>query len=221
MSICILSSVIPNEHSISKLSDLTGIPVRTIRSYIQQGLIPRPNSLGRGATYPDAALDRLFAIKAFREVDGISLEEIRARFLTLSQSEIIEKSDPYRRSLQTAPDGSNTTALDYLTQLRRTMGGEWAGDGVIPGTSRTSTGRGSPTGPGAVETPIDRALTQMASLAGGISTRRVAKADPWIRFPINPDIELHVRGAAVGVDRGKFELLVDYIREALFGNDSR
>ena len=129
--------MISNEHSISELSDLTGIPVRTIRSYIQQGLIPGPHSLGRGATYPDTALDRLFAIKAFREVDGISLEEIRARFLTLSQSEIIEKSDPYRRSLRTAPDGSNTTALDYLTQLRRTMGGGWAGDGVIPGTSHS------------------------------------------------------------------------------------
>ena len=210
-----------HEYSISELSDLTGIPVRTIRSYIQQGLIPRPRSLGRGATYSSTALDRLFAIKAYREVDGNSFEEIRAKFLTLSQNEIAEKADPYRRSTNAGAVVGNTSALDYLTQLRNAMGGEWTGETTSSISPQSPTGSASVPEASATETPIDRALSRMAALASRGSTRRSTKADPWITLAVNQDIELRIRGAAVGADLGKYELLVDYIREALFGEDNR
>ncbi len=208
------------EYSISELSELTGIPVRTIRSYIQQGLIPRPRSLGRGATYSSTALDRLFAIKAYREVDGNSFEEIRAKFLTLSQDEITEKADPYRRSTQSGTAGDNASALDYLTQLRNAMGGEWTGEVASSGTPKSSTSVASLSEISSTDSPIDRALERMAGLASSGPTRRSTKSDPWIKLVVNQDIELHIREAAVGADLGKYELLVDYIREALFGEDS-
>jgi DNA-binding transcriptional MerR regulator len=212
--------MMPTDYSISELSAHVGIPVRTIRSYVQQGLIPGPNSLGRGARYSEDALDRLFAIKAFREVDGISMEEIRARFLTLSRREIAEKADPYRNSIRPETEGSGINALDYLDNLRNAMGGSWAGDGMTSSAAHPSQKSEVPGTSDANDTPVDRALSRLATLSQGINSRRTAKADPWIRFPINADIEIHVRGTAVGGDKSKYELLADYIREALLGESN-
>ena len=220
MSYCIIYFMTPTDYSISELAALTRIPVRTIRSYVQQGLVPGPNSLGRGARYSVGALDRLFAIKAFREVDGISMEEIRARFLTLSRREIAEKADPYRHSIRPDSESSGSNALDYLDNLRNAMGGNWAGEDRTRSATRPSQQSNLTRSADDNDTPIDRALTRLVALAQGINSKRTAKADPWIRFPINADVEIHVRGTAVGGDTSKYELLADYIREALIGESN-
>ena len=50
-------------YSLTQLQQLSGEPVRRIRSYIQQDLLPRPKQLGRNARYSKATLTRLLAIK--------------------------------------------------------------------------------------------------------------------------------------------------------------
>ena len=210
----------PTDYSISELTALTKIPVRTIRSYVQQGLIPGPNSLGRGARYSVGALDRLFAIKAFREVDGMSMEEIRARFLTLSHREIAEKADPYRHSIRPDSESRGSNALDYLDNLRNAMGGHWAGEGRTRSATHLSQQSNPTSAADDNDTPVDRALARLVALAQGINFKRTTKADPWIRFPITADVEIHVRGTAVGGDTSKYELLADYIREALIGESN-
>ena len=210
----------PTDYSISELTALTKIPVRTIRSYVQQGLIPGPNSLGRGARYSVGALDRLFAIKAFREVDGISMEEIRARFLTLSRRDIAEKAGPYRHSMRPDAENSGSNALDYLDNLRNAMGGSWSGEGKSRSAAHLSQQSNVTISADDNDTPVDRAITRLVTLGQGINFKRTAKADPWVRFPITADIEIHVRGTAVGGDTRKYQLLADYIREALIGESN-
>ncbi|WP_353738343.1 helix-turn-helix domain-containing protein [Limnobacter sp.] len=62
--------------SLDELCTLTGLQKRTVRFYIQSGLVPRPEGEKRGAYYLPIHLDTLLRIKTLTEA-GISLERIR------------------------------------------------------------------------------------------------------------------------------------------------
>jgi DNA-binding transcriptional MerR regulator len=62
--------------AIGELADLGGISRRTVRYYVQEGLLPPPLGLGRGNHYGREHLDRLLQLKALQE-GGRSLDEIR------------------------------------------------------------------------------------------------------------------------------------------------
>jgi len=63
-------------YAIGELADLGGISRRTVRYYIQEGLLPAPFGVGRGNHYGREHLDRLLQLKALQEA-GRSLDEIR------------------------------------------------------------------------------------------------------------------------------------------------
>jgi DNA-binding transcriptional MerR regulator len=65
-------------YNIDELADLGGVSRRTVRYYVQEGLIPPPLGVGRGRHYGRSHLDRLLEVKARQEA-GLSLEQIRAR----------------------------------------------------------------------------------------------------------------------------------------------
>jgi DNA-binding transcriptional MerR regulator len=62
---------------IEELAGLAGVSRRTVRYYIQEGLLPAPLGVGRGRHYDQGHLDRLLRVKAWQEA-GRSLDEIRA-----------------------------------------------------------------------------------------------------------------------------------------------
>ena len=62
--------------SLDELSGLLDLPRRTVRYYIQIGLIDRPEGAGRGAHYSTRHLDQLLEIKKWQEA-GLSLDRIR------------------------------------------------------------------------------------------------------------------------------------------------
>ncbi len=55
---------------------LAGVPKRTVRYYIQLGLVDRPIGETRAAQYVQAHLDQLLAVKQLAAA-GVSLERIR------------------------------------------------------------------------------------------------------------------------------------------------
>ncbi len=66
-----------NRYSIQELAELGDVSRRTVRYYVQEGLIPAPTGVGRGRHYDHTHLDRLLDVKA-RQAAGHSLDEIRA-----------------------------------------------------------------------------------------------------------------------------------------------
>ena len=62
--------------TLEQLCTLTSLPKRTVRYYIQIGLIPRPVGENRGARYLGSHLDTLLRIKQLTEA-GLSLERVR------------------------------------------------------------------------------------------------------------------------------------------------
>ena len=63
-------------YSVGELADLGGVSRRTVRYYVQEGLLPTPLGVGRGDHYGREHLERLLQVKALQEA-GRTLDEIR------------------------------------------------------------------------------------------------------------------------------------------------
>lgn len=63
---------------IETLASLTKTSRRTIRFYVQEGLLPAPEGETRAADYGDAHLERLLAIRRL-QLEGLTLAGIRRR----------------------------------------------------------------------------------------------------------------------------------------------
>jgi DNA-binding transcriptional MerR regulator len=63
------------QYTIEELSEQSGFTRRTIRYYIQEGLLEAPAGRGRGGFYNDSHLTRLRYIKSLQE-KGLSLTAI-------------------------------------------------------------------------------------------------------------------------------------------------
>lgn len=64
------------EHTLSELCVLVGMPVRTVRYYVQQGLVDKPRGETRAARYGHAHVEQLLLIKKWT-ASGVSLDRIR------------------------------------------------------------------------------------------------------------------------------------------------
>jgi DNA-binding transcriptional MerR regulator len=63
-------------YAIDELASLGGVSRRTVRYYVQEGLIPAPLGLGRGNHYTPEHLEQLLRVKALQDA-GRTLDEIR------------------------------------------------------------------------------------------------------------------------------------------------
>jgi DNA-binding transcriptional MerR regulator len=63
-------------YAVGDLADLGGVSRRTVRYYVQEGLLPTPHGVGRGNHYGAEHLERLLKVKSLQEA-GRTLEEIR------------------------------------------------------------------------------------------------------------------------------------------------
>ena len=61
---------------IEELAALAGLPRRTVRYYIQEGLVDRPSGSRKGATYGGRHLEQLLSIRRWKD-SGLTLERIR------------------------------------------------------------------------------------------------------------------------------------------------
>ena len=67
----------PAKYGIAELAALGGVSRRTVRYYVQRGLLPAPSGTGRGKHYGEEHLERLIQVRRWQE-DGKSLAEIEA-----------------------------------------------------------------------------------------------------------------------------------------------
>ena len=63
-------------YAIGDLATLAGVSRRTVRYYVQEGLIPPPHGVGRGNHYGPEHLEQILRVKALQEA-GRTLDEIR------------------------------------------------------------------------------------------------------------------------------------------------
>jgi DNA-binding transcriptional MerR regulator len=78
------------QYNIEELSELSGFTRRTIRYYIQGGLLEPPAGRGRGGFYYDSHLEKLLYIKSLQE-KGLSLAAI-SKSLKPGETETVDYS---------------------------------------------------------------------------------------------------------------------------------
>ena len=64
------------QHSLNDLCVLADLPIRTVRYYVQTGLVDRPDGGTKGAKYGAKHLEQLLLIKKWSAA-GVSLERIK------------------------------------------------------------------------------------------------------------------------------------------------
>ena len=65
------------DYLLDDLASLTGLPVRTVRYYIQLGLVDRPHGAGKGARYAQTHVEQLLTVRKWQQA-GLALDRIAA-----------------------------------------------------------------------------------------------------------------------------------------------
>jgi DNA-binding transcriptional MerR regulator len=173
------------------LSDLCGrggVTARTIRYYVQQGLLPSPG-LGAGARYTEAHLARLRLIRRLQS-EHLPLAEIRRSLEALDD-------DAIRALLKAPPPRKGPAATSAVDYVRSILGGN--------ASSPVARGRRPP--------PVPN-LPPAASAGGSARAGRlVADRAQWERIALTADVELHVRRPLSREDNRRVEKLLEKARE--------
>jgi DNA-binding transcriptional MerR regulator len=215
--------------TLEELSARTGVELRTLRSWISEGLLAPPYKSGRGATYPASNVERVFAVRALKEMHGMSFAEIGRRFMLASDEQIRDWGRPRERKAEAG------SAREYLRSLR---GGPGPFAAKAPGrtepytqTVAPSASAAEPPGPMlsvSAEGPLfsqpepndlarmERLIFELGRLLDGPAPRR-ARGTIWTRISVTPDLEISVRGDLDPIERDIFEQLADQLRAILTG----
>ena len=112
-------------YSISELANQAQVSVRTIRYYIDEGLLPPPTTTGRYATYGADYITRLSLIKELQNA-FLPLKEIRKQIshLTIAEiEELLEQFEPKPEEYHSVAESSDdsqadpSTAIEYLSKV--------------------------------------------------------------------------------------------------------
>ena len=174
------------------LADLcarTGVTVRTVRYYVQQGLLPSPGT-GPHARYQQDHLDRLRLIRQLQKAH-LPLVEIRRRLdgLDLRGVQALLHSTSVAAPTAAAPTAAaaGDAAVDYVRAVLA---------GVPPPPLSSSSSSSSPSPP----SPSSPGMPAMTNV--------VAVRSPWERISLGPDLELHVRRPQSRDDNRRVERII-------------
>lgn len=205
-----------DSYSLQDLASLTHLEPRTIRSYIERGLIPGPDTRGRNASYTADHLHRLQVLNLLRDAyRHLTLEQARQLLQRLSAQQIHDLATGRLRIgalIEVDEDRPRSSALEYLTALReRTSADAEAPAGQVADAGGASQSAASA---GAV-TAVEHLLAALMKLAADPNPPRSARADGWIRITITPDIELSIRDSLPPDHIGQLRRVADLLRVVL------
>jgi DNA-binding transcriptional MerR regulator len=119
-----------NDLTLEDLAKHSGLPLRTLRFYIQEGILQGPDTHGKYARYSQQHLDRLELIQRFKNL-RLPIQEIRHLLNNMTPEEIsqirqfqdvlnpaihLSFSEDINESIPPSPGSS---ALDYIHDLER------------------------------------------------------------------------------------------------------
>jgi DNA-binding transcriptional MerR regulator len=201
--------------SLQELAERSGIEARTIRSYIEKGLLPGAEVRGPKSYYSPEHLDCLKIIQLLRLNDpATTLQEIRLLLQQLSPLQIrdIAKGRIRIGALLRVPDSPAppSTALEYLAALKQGGGQLPAGKRRQANSVRWSQGSVDP-----AQTLVAQLVEALRRLVEATSATGSARRQSWYRFEITPDVELSVRGEFHDEHLAQFQQIADLLRHAL------
>lgn len=217
--------------TIQDLADRAGVTTRTIRYYVEQGVLPPPER-GRPAEYTDEHLQLLDLVRRLKE-QYLPLEEIRDMLQRLSVDQLEDFLN--RTERQPAQPAPSNSAADYVSQvlsrgaLRSQLKEQAA---VIPPpaapapatapspilpTRRRQAEQQAPAADSKAETPMmaaqDPEILDAYKAAEPLQT--TGEERTWQRVSLAPGVELHYEVPASGARRTLVHKLIEAARSVL------
>ena len=106
----------PPRLDLDELGKRSGLPPRTIRYYISQGLVPAPVKRGPASYYREDHLNRLLLIRKY-QAEGLPLDLIRRRLARLGVRGAQEEAGSATPAGSSPSEAANP-ALDYIRALK-------------------------------------------------------------------------------------------------------
>ncbi|MGE5224225.1 MAG: MerR family transcriptional regulator [Omnitrophica WOR_2 bacterium] len=182
------------EYAIKELARQANVSVRTVRFYINEGLLPTPKTRGRYTVYTEEYLDRLELIRRLKE-SYLPLKEIRATLAALSSDEVRATLDDLRRreassepSIATKEKSepghkigeARSSALEYIADLVSSK-------------------------------PVSRPLpprTPSQSMQAAPAKASEPLSESWQRVSLGPGVEMHIRQPVRPEDQPKVDAVI-------------
>jgi DNA-binding transcriptional MerR regulator len=218
-----------DEITLEELSERSGVEERTLRSWVSEGLLSPPFKAGRGARYPASNADRALAVRALKDLHGLSLAEIGRRFMMATEDQIREWA------IETGPTSApRGTARDYLSRIQARGMKPLAAPQAMDSHPQASFSLEPKFAPSTARFPlksqpglrgderaadlanIERLILQLELVLETPAPRR-SRGAIWTRIAVTPDLELSVRGDLEPRERILFEQLADQFRAILTG----
>jgi DNA-binding transcriptional MerR regulator len=192
-----------NGYSLIDLAEVAGVEARTIRSYIERGLLPGALNKGRAASYSQEHLSRLEIIKSLRRArPNITLSEIRI---------FLEGLNPER--LHALAGGSITAsgrAIDESLQRDDVDGLDVVAEDDDANPRMIHSDRSA-----AKLTGAERVVRLLREVSRVKSPGPASKVEGWQRISVTPDIEFSVRSDFDANQLMAFRELADLLRQLL------
>ena len=226
-----ISHMTDDNLTLEELSERTGVEPRTLRSWVSEGLLAPPLKHGRGARYPAGNADRALAVRALKDLHGLSLSEIGRRFMMATDDQIrewaieagpavapsesvrdylkrIQVQRPAKISMQRSQDMHPRRI--YSKKSKESLTASYIEHSEHAHPTPRSEERG------AKLANIERLILQLGKVLKSPAPRR-SRGAVWTRISVTPDLELSVRGDLEPSERVLFEQLADQFRAILTG----
>ncbi|HET9110004.1 MAG TPA: MerR family transcriptional regulator [Ktedonobacterales bacterium] len=176
--------------TIEELAERTQTPVRTVRYYIAERMLPGPGSRGKGATYTEEHLLRLRLIRrlAERHAPLAEIREVMARVTGDEVRALLAEEDRRTHKLDRATQAVSPRA--YISALL-----DQARAPRLPQKPPTLTPPQQPASPQqpAWQPEVHALRMPPPEPAADAPARSAAKASAWRRVELAPGIELHIQ----------------------------
>lgn len=186
---------------IGELAKLADVTVRTIRYYLNEGLLQEPEKKGRYAYFSEEHLERLALIRRLKDL-RLPLEEIRLILETADDSDIQELVNIQEK---TEPDQIKPHPLKISDQ---------PGDAALNYIAHIANARD-------IVEKVDRSESRQGSLFSknqleNSRFKQSIEPETWQRISLSKGVELNFRKSGDPDQQEKIELLVQFARK-LFG----
>jgi len=190
--------------TIEQLAERTEVPVRTVRYYIAEGLLPGPGGRGKGTAYMAGHLSRLRLIRLLVE-RRVPLAEIRERLSALSDDEVADVLAAEERQAQEMGRAvREASPKEYVsTLLRQARAARQAPAETVTYSSAPSYASPAPLngGSGLRSTPAEATagatggtIAGATGATGSTTASATSQAqERWQRITLAAGVELHVR----------------------------
>lgn len=194
------------ELTIEELAEHVGVPVRTVRFYISEGLLPGPGARGKAATYGNEHLLRLRLVRLLAE-QRVPLAEIGSRLAPLSLSEVRALLvDEGHWAAEREQAARQPSPKEYVSALLRQA--RAAPPALAAGELRAKRLLREPSGP--AELLCDAPARYLVA-----SSSPQPQAEAWQRWELAPGVELLVRADAAELQRPLIERVLQVVRQFL------